>query len=890
MFRKLLAASLSLSFFFGLSANAGGPPGEGMWLPTALKKIHKDKMKELDIKLNREEIYAINQSSVKDAIIRLNGGMCTAEVVSGKGLLFTNHHCAYDLISSHSTPDNNILENGFFAGSNGEELKNEGYTASRMVRMEKVTSAVAPVLDTMEGRAAQRKRQQLFDSLTTAATQDNKDYIAEVKTMYHGNEYYLTVYEQFKDIRLVGAPPKDIGKFGGDTDNWMWPRHTGDFSVLRIYTNKNNEPSEISDDNVPYDAPYHLPISLNGFEKGDPAIIMGYPGSTDRYLSSYAIQHKMEYEEPTIIDAFGVILDNMEAQMSQNEQAELQLTSRHASLSNFYKYNKGQLRGLRNYDLVGKKAQAEEEFMNWVSEKEKREEKYGDVLSNLEQAYEQLNGISPGFQYFAYGLAQLDLFGFAFRYNRFYQQLKRLKAEGASQGKIDTVAMQFGQRAKTYFGETYEAMEKQAMKDLMVMYAKNVPAGQRPAVLNRLINAHPGKLAENTIREYLNSAFKIKAEDQLNLMGYTIRLNELGRKLTSIDDETVKDSLIDKARKSVMAYHRHKHIEAVGSRSQFKSRLLTIAREMNEAEWPEFLINWKTEAKDNNLRQTVNKKVNKLFADGLFKNPTLLADSANTKKAFEDADASTFLEDPLVKLGGQLRGYGHFTKDAIAVDSAKTMELTANPSAYRLSNEKLLDMAGTLLRFYRGNYLSPYRKAQQQINQQMETYMQGLREWKAGKAKLYPNANSTMRVSYGVVKPYEPADAKQYEYYTTHEGILEKHDPSDEEFQVPDVLMQHIKNENFGRYARSDGDLPLCFLTNNDITGGNSGSPVINGKGNMIGIAFDGNWESMTGDLVINEAVNRTINVDIRYVLFTIDKLYDSQHIMEELEIVQNNS
>ena len=888
MFKKLLSASLSLSMLMSISVQAGDHAGEGMWLPTALKKIHKDKMKSLDIKLDKEDIYAINNSSVKDAIIRLNGGQCTAEVVSGKGLLFTNHHCAYDLISKHSTPDNNILENGFFAGSLDEELTNEGYTASRMVRMEKVTSAIAPVIDTMEGRAARQKQQKLFDSLTEAATADT-NYIAEVKTMYHGNEYYLVVYEQFKDIRLVGAPPKDIGKFGGSTDNWMWPRHTGDFSVLRIYTGEDNEPAGISDDNKPYDAPYHLPISLNGYKKGDPAIIMGYPGTTERYLTSYAINHKMEYEEPTIIDAFGAILDNMEEQMNQSEQAELQLTSRHASLSNFYKYNKGQLKGLRNYNLVAKKEEKEEAFMEWVSQKEERQEQYGDVLENIQEGYKQLNGISPGFQYFAYGLSQLDLFGFIFRYNRFYQKLQRLKSQGASQGEIDTAAMQFSQRAKQYFGDTYEAMEKQAMKDLMVKYAENVEAKQRPAALNKLINAHPGQSAKTTILEYLNSAYTIPPKDQLNLMGYAIRLNNLGRKLSGMNNQGKKDSLLKEAKASVMKYHRHRGMEHVGYRQQFKNRLLTITQEMDESQWPEFLIDWHAEDPSTPMKKVIKDHIKDIFSGGLFKQPTLLADSGTTKKVLDGADAGTLLEDPLVKLGGQLKGYSHFSKDAIVVDSAKTMAFTANPSAYRLSNEKMLDLAGSLLRFYRSNYLMPYRKAQQQINKHMETYMQGIRDWK-GEKNLYPNANSTMRVSYGAVEPYEPADAKQYEYYTTHKGIQQKHDPSDEEFQVPDVLMKHIKNKNFGRYARSDGELPICFLTDNDITGGNSGSPVINGKGNLMGIAFDGNWESMTGDLVVDESVNRTICVDIRYVLFVIDKLYDSQHIMEELEIVKKNS
>ena len=861
-----------------------------MWLPTALKKIHQDKMEALDIQLTTEDIYDINNSSVKDAIIRLNGGQCTAEVVSEKGLLFTNHHCAYDLISNHSTEENNLLEEGFFAEELSEEIKNEDYTASRLVRMEKVTGAIAPALDTLEGRKATRKLNQLSDSLVSEATEGNEGYTAEVKAMYHDNEYYLTVYEQFKDIRLVGAPPKDIGKFGGDTDNWMWPRHTGDFSVLRIYAGEDNEPAPISDDNQPYDAPYNLSISLNGYEQGDAAMIMGYPGSTDRYLSSHAIEHKMKKEEPAIIDAFGAILDNMKAKMDESKKAELSLTSRYASLSNFYKYNKGQLKGLKDYDLVSEKEKTEEAFMAWVNEKEARQEKYGTVLENLGDAYDRLNGIAPGFYHFGYGLSQLDLFGFAYRYQRFRQNLQELKADGASEGKIDTAAMEFRQRAREFFDETFVGMERQAMKDILAKYVKQVPVDEQPDVLQKLINANPGQSAEKTVRQYLDNTYQLQPKDQLNLMGYAIRLNNLGRRLTTLDDQDKADSLLNKARERVMAYHKHKGMEAVGGRAQFKDRLLTIAQDMEEQNWPNFLVSWKAADPDKSMKAIIDNHVADIFSGGLFRRETLLASAKATRKAMDGADAATLREDPLIKLGGQLKGYDQFRKEAIALDSAKTMELLANPSVFRLSNEQFLDLAGSLFSFFRTQYLVPYRQTNQQINDYMQTYMQGIREWKAGKEKLYPNANSTMRVSYGVVEGYEPADAKDYAHYTTQKGIVQKRDPSDEEFQVPDVLMEHIRNENYGRYAAKDGNLRICFLTDNDITGGNSGSPVVNGKGNLIGIAFDGNYESMTGDLVIDESINRTINVDIRYVLFVIDKLYDSQHVMEELEIVEKSS
>lgn len=854
-----------------------GTKGEGMWLPIVLEKMHEEEMKKKGMEIDAEDIYNINSSSIKDAIIRLNGGSCTAEIVSEDGLLFTNHHCAYDMISKHSTEENNYLEDGFWAESHKDEIPNQNYTASRLVKMEEVTGAIAPVMDTVEGRTKRMVRKQLYDSLKESATKGTH-YKASVESMYHGNEYYLMVYETFKDIRLVGAPPSDIGKFGGDTDNWSWPRHTGDFSVLRIYTGPNGKPATYSEDNKPYEPKHHLPISLSGYDKGDFAMIMGFPGNTDRYLTSSAIRHKMKEEEPTIIEVWDVILENMENKMEESKEAELKLASLHAGISNYFKYYKGQLKGLKNYDLIGKKSEKEEGFKKWVQKKEKRQNKYGDVLKKIEKQYNSIDQVAPGFYYYRYGFRLMQSIRYANRFNQFKEQLKSLKASDAKQDKIDTLVSDFRKRAEEFFGNTYVGMQKSTLRDLMVMYGNNVPDEQRPDFFNNLIQSNPGQSVEKTVNQYMDNLFHIPPERRQDLLGYAIRLHHLQK-------NGVNDSLAESLKNDVLTYQRKVGPEE--ARKNLEETLENFVQMTSKDDLPFMIKKWLKESDGKETATVVEEKVQDMFSGGLFDDQSILTDSATVKDAFDDLGSESIKEDPLVKVAKELENYDHLNKESLVFDSSKTMSFLNDPDLWVLDNENFLSFGGEMSNFFRMSYARPYRQAKNRINDQMSLFMEGLRKWKKDKT-FYPNANSTMRTNYGVVEPYIPRDAVKYEYYTTHKGIMQKQDPDDEEFQVPEKLKSLIKEKDFGQYG-VDGTLKLCFLTDNDITGGNSGSPVINGNGNLMGIAFDGNWESMTGDLVINESVNRTISVDIRYVLFVIDKFADSDHIMNELDIVKKD-
>ncbi len=877
MKEKILSLFVPLFCIHFVSAQSIGKDtkGEGMWLPIVLEKMHEKEMKQKGMKIDAEDIYNINKGSIKDAIIRLNGGSCTAEIVSEDGLLFTNHHCAYDMISKHSTKENNYLEEGFWAESYEDEIPNENYTASRLVRMKDVTNAVVPVLDTVEGRMKRRVKKQLFDSLKNAATEDTH-YNASIESMYHGNEYYLMVYETFKDIRLVGAPPSDIGKFGGDTDNWSWPRHTGDFSVLRIYTGPDGKPATYREDNKPYQPKHHLPISLKGFEKGDFSMIMGYPGNTDRYLTSSAIRHKMKEEEPTIIEVWDVLLENMEEKMEESEEAELKLASLHAGISNYFKYYKGQLKGLKNYDLIKKKAEKEEGFKDWVEKNEKREDKYGDVLNTIEKEYNNIDKVSPGFYYYRYGFRLMQSIRYANRFNQFKNQLQSLKASDAKQNKIDTLVKDFQARAEEFFGDTYVGMQKSTLRDLMVMYGNNVPEDQRPDFFNNLIQRNPGKSIEKTVNDYMDKLFRIPPKRRQDLLGYAIRLHHLQK-------GGVNDSLAKSLKKDILAYQRK--VGSEQARQNFQETLMGFVQMTNQDDLPFAIKKWMEESDEKDPSTVVKDKVQDMFSGGLFGNESLLTDTSSVKDAFDDLEPEMIKKDPLIKVAKDLEKFDDLSKESLVFDSSKTMSFLGNPNTWDLKNEEFLSFGDKMSSFFRMNYARPYRQAKSKINDQMSLFMEGLRKWQDDKV-FYPNANSTLRVNDGVIEPYLPKDAVKYRHYTTQKGIMEKEDPEDEEFRVPERLKKLIQEKDFGRYG-TDGTLKLCFLTDNDITGGNSGSPVINGNGNLMGIAFDGNWESMTGDLVINESVNRTISVDIRYVLFVIDKFANADHIMNELDIIK---
>jgi hypothetical protein len=719
--------SLLIAFIILYSLSSFSFPDEGMWLPLYIKQLNEKKMVEMGLKLTAEDIYNINHASIKDAVVRLGDGFCTGEIVSNQGLIFTNHHCGYDAIAELSTLNNNFLQDGFWAMSLKDEIPVPNLTISRLVYMKDLTKEIDSLTAGNTDDFDKRRRIKVIgDSIVTAATAGTH-FNGEVKQMFEGTEFYLMVYETFKDIRFVGAPPSSIGKFGGDTDNWMWPRQTGDFSMLRIYVGKDGNPADYSADNVPYTPMKFLEISLKGKKEGDFTMIMGYPGTTQRYLSSYDIDFKLNVEQPAIIDIFSELLNTMKKDMDVNPQFKLNVASNYASIANSYKYYLGQWLGLKKFDLLGTYKSKEKGFTDWVNASDSTKKQFGTVLSDLENDYVKYRRISPGYFYIVYGLYQLDILGIAYSFN-----------------------------------------------DLNEQYL----AGKKTEQLTSPIN----ELKKETEKTY--------------------------SKLIVPTDIKVLKSLLVKF---------HNHLE-------------------DPLQFPIFKM-IEEKYKGNNF----NEKFELYYKD--------------------------------------------LTAKSIIFEKAKIDKFLAKPSASLLKKDMAVILVNEIIEFYQNNYRTISRSVNEKLGISHKNYMIGLREYQKDKV-FYPDANSTLRLTYGQVASYIPKDAVFYNYKTSQYGILQKEDNSDEEFIVPQKLHDLFVKKDFGRYGMGD-TLFTCFLTTNDITGGNSGSPVLDGYGRLIGLAFDGNWEAMTGDLMVNPKFNRTINVDIRYVLFIIDKFGGDKRLIDELKIVE---
>lgn len=717
---------------------------EGMWLPLLLNRNIED-MQAHGLQLSAEEIYSVNQGSLKDAIVSL-GGFCTAEVVSDQGLLLTNHHCGYSAIQSHSTEENDYLTDGFWAYEKEQELANDGLFVRFLVRMEDVTNQVMDGLnaDMTETERAQ-KAQELGKQIADQATEGTR-YSAEVKSFYHGNEFYLFVYDTYNDIRLVGAPPSSIGKFGGDTDNWMWPRHTGDFSLFRIYADQENAPADYSAENVPFTPKHHLPVSLNGVEDGDFTMVMGYPGSTDRYLSSFGVEQAINSYNPTVVRIRDKKLAIMRKYMDADPAIRINYASKYAQTANYWKYYIGQTEQLKNNRVYDKKKAIESAFQEWLEADPARKAKYGPTLELLKEGYAETDPyVSNSVFVREAGLLGADIPLYAARMNRLLsayletsQQMEKALDEAESDSVKTALENSYTDKLNSIkgsiegyvdnFKEGYHApLDQELLAELLAMYYESVPMDQQPEYLV-------------TIAEEYQGDFDAFAK------------------------ETFEESLV-----------------------------------INEEELAEFL---------------------------------------------EDPEAEELEEDPAIRLGMSLfatyRSGGAATKEA---DDKLT-------KGYRLLTA-------------------------------------GLREMNPDK-NYSPDANSTMRLTYGTVGSYEAKDGVIYKYYTTGEGILEKMDNSDPEFRVPEKLEELLKAEDYGRYTNEKGELPVCFIHNTDITGGNSGSPVIDANGNLIGTAFDGNWEAMSGDIFFEDELQRTISVDVRYTLFIIDKYAGATNLIEEMTLVKS--
>ncbi len=718
--RKILFTMMMLAVL-NTGLQAGNPPDEGMWLPMFVERLNYVDMQKQGLKLTPQEIYDINNSSLKDAIVSLNGGSCTAEVVSDKGLLFTNHHCAYDAIQKHSSVENDYLTDGFWARSLEEELPNEGSTVSFLVKMDDVSKMV---LEKLKPEMSESERNATIAKVIEILKQEesnNGQYEVSVKGFYNGNEYYRFVYEVYKDVRLVGAPPSSIGKFGGDTDNWMWPRHTGDFSILRVYSGPDGKPAEYSKDNIPLKPKHFLKISVDGVERDDFAMIWGYPGSTDRYRTSHGIKASLGEINPAIIRVGGRILEIMKADMDKSDKVRIQYASDYAGLANFWKNKIGESRGLKRLDVYDKKIAIEEQFSTWVNADESRKEIYGNVLQDLDDVYTQYATMKYNTRLWSFNISLLGskLLQFPMQTQGMINILK----SGQKGDELQASLAPFHALGQQQFKDYNAPTEEKILAAVLEMYRQDVPADALPDIYN----------------------------------------------------------LIDK---------------------KFKGDV-------------------------------------KLFAKKLFETSVLA-----TPEKYE-----AFLAKPSLKV---------FEND-LAVKTTNSFfnaYTTANMNAGPL-NERL-------------------RKAQR-------LFVDGLRKANPDKV-FYPDANSTMRVTYGKVLDYYPADAVHYDYVTYIEGIMEKEDPTNEEFIVPVKLKELYESKDYGKWADKDGRLVVNFLSHNDITGGNSGSPVINGHGDLIGIAFDGNWEAMSGDIAFETELQRTISVDIRYVMFIIDKYANAENILQELK------
>lgn len=719
--KKILTIAAALAIAF-MPAKAD----EGMWMLPLLEKMNIATMQELGCRLSADQIYSINHSSLKDAIVQFGGG-CTGEIVSDEGLLLTNHHCGYASIQKLSTVDHDYLTDGYWAMNRGEELPVEGLTVTFMESMTDVTDQIRKTENKVrkEFRDSSCLDDRLEEAVKTAisdmiskAEEENPYCTATVMPFYDTNVWYLIVYREFKDIRFVGAPPSSIGKFGADTDNWMWPRHTGDFSIFRVYADKDNNPAEYSEDNVPYSPKKHLRISIGGIQEGDYTMIMGYPGKTTRFQTSPELELQLKLNDIRIA-ARTIRQDILMEDMLSDPAIRIKYASKYASSSNGWKKWQGMKIAFDKLDVTGRAEQEEKEFGSWVAEKKKRTEKYGNALETIRKGVEE--GTAPNVRY-------------------------AIATESIYRIELQQMAARMNSLFNTTLGKDSAGDTLEALKDA---YAQLLPV----------------------YKDYSASTDKKVAAA---MIGY-YRDNTSG--------ETAPDSL--------SAYF---------------------------------------------MNMDIAGYVDTLFAASVFVSPEKLL------SAIEEKGLDAIKNDPATRL------------------AQKVNKIIIAQYPGLMNSDKTL---------------AEGRKA----------YTAGLLEWHKGEPS-YPDANFTMRLTYGTVGGYSPKDAVIYRYYTTLDGVMEKEDPDNWEFVVPARLKELYKARDFGSYAMPDGKMPVAFLSNNDITGGNSGSPVLNADGDLLGLAFDGNWESMSSDVMFEPDLQRCINVDIRYVLFIIDKFGGAGWLLDEMDIV----
>lgn len=715
MFKKIiLIAAVAVSCLPSLAK-------EGMWIPTLLDKYNSAEMKQMGFKLSAEDIYSVNRASMKDAVVLFGSG-CTGELISGDGLLITNHHCGYDAIQNHSTLAHDYLTNGFWAKSHQEELPNPELKVRFLNRMEDITSQVLAGTSDKPADSLQVIVARNSKKIIKQAAENDK-YEVSIQPLFNGNQYFLYVYDVFSDVRLVGAPPSAVGKFGGDTDNWMWPRHTGDFSYFRIYADKNNQPAKYSPDNVPYKPKKFFKISLKGVQANDFTLVFGYPGKTQEYLPAVAIKQIMEQGDPDKIAIRDLKLGILAADMERDREIRIKYSAKYAATSNAWKKWQGEVKGLRRLNAIEVKQQFEKEFRSWAASTPERQKQFGDVIPSLEKLYSQLAPYTKANDFYTEIVQRgSDIFNVV----SFFEAIES-KWNTLSQNDQQKIQKSVRQKLDEYFDEYNRATDEKVFASLLSYYAKHAD------------------------QSYLPEDFK------------------------ALMKKTSREILISKIyQKSIFA----------------------------------------DQSKLTNLSMKLDSKVLKTIA-----------------------------KDPV---------YGIYK---------------------------------SLKKQYESTVEQPFISLQKQIDLAMKTYIAGIMAMKQGHP-LWPDANKTLRVAYGKVEGYEPMDGASYNYYTTIDGIMQKDNPEIYDYNIPQALRDLYSKKDYGRYAEN-GQLHVCFTASNHTTGGNSGSPVIDANGNLIGVNFDRCWEGTMSDLMFDPDRCRNIVLDIRYALFITDKLAGAGYLLNEMQLVE---
>ena len=690
---------------------------EGMWFLMFIDRLNHRDMQKMGLQLTAEEIYSINNHSLKDAIVQFNGG-CTAEVISKDGLLLTNHHCGYDAIAELSTPEANYLKNGYWAATRKDELKPASLYVRFFVRMDDVSQRILSKVNSSMTEAEREKAINQEIALIEKENNEGGKYTVSVRSFFQGNEFYYFVYQDYKDVRLVGTPPESVGKYGGDTDNWEWPRHTGDFSMFRVYADANGQPAEYSANNVPLKPKHHLPVNVGGVKENDFAMILGYPGRTNRWMPAGGIEQNVMFSYPAWVEGSKTGMDAMKKYMEKDEAVNLIYASKYAGVANYWKNRQGMIDALTKFGTAQKKAAQEAKFNKWANKPENKA-KYGNVVATINNFYNLTNEKA--------------------RHDNYLQQLLRTSAYG-------TISRSLGKQLMTYATADAETRAK-----------------MRPDL-------------EAAIKGFMDDMY-LPAE--MDILKAQLKLYATKSSGYNIAPSVVK------------------------------------------------------------IGDNFDNYVNSLFSLSIFTSQEALL-------AFLDLPSEGMISnDPMYVLSNDLLTHLNSKSDEIA-------------------------------------------KAQNDFQASFRLLVQGLRESKLAPIQ-YPDANSTLRLTYGNVQalPKDSRNDAKVNFYTTMDGLVKKYKAGDAEFDLPARMLEMHKNKDYGQYVDKNGYMPVCFLTDNDITGGNSGSPVLNGKGELIGLAFDGNIEAMAGDVIFDSNLQRTINVDIRYVLWLIEKYSNAKHIVDEMDIVR---